>query len=173
MKKKDIIIQLLKEKYAHVKAMNRLLLQNASALEAKDTTIVNLANQVRDLIAENHKLQDAVLPTPYQVVGSAYEEGQTFLYVYSHADSSFVRYVVDHARRPLLKVPVKFGPDRDVIRGGIYIQESAPRTGKTQRANSWKSKRPENRRIVDGDPDEAERLANLGHDVVLNIVPGQ
>lgn len=175
MKKSKIIIQLLKEKYEMNANWDRSLRQDLEAKRNKDAAIMNLTNQVLGLTAENRELQDAVLPTPYQVVGTAFEDGKVTLYIYSHSNSSISRYVME--KHPLtkvpIKVPVKFGPDKDVIRGSVHIQQSAPRTGKTKRAESWLGVDPENRRIVDGNRKEAERLANQGFDVILNLLPGE
>lgn len=66
----------------------------------------------------------------------------------------------------------KFEPPLDVPRGAVLIQQSPPRTGKTVRANAWMAKDPDYRRVVDGDRKEAERLANNGYSVVLNLLPG-
>lgn len=66
----------------------------------------------------------------------------------------------------------KFKAPRTVPVGNVTIQQSPPRTGKTIRAEAWKAKDPENRRVVDGDRKEADRLAAEGYDVMLNLLPG-
>lgn len=58
--------------------------------------------------------------------------------------------------------------------GEIIIQQSGPRTGKSERARKWEAKDPENRRVVDGDETFAYILANseLKPAVCLNLLPG-
>ena len=45
--------------------------------------------------------------------------------------------------------------------GQVFEQIGPSASGKTTRANAWMAKDPDNRRVVDGDRDEAQRLANL------------
>lgn len=54
--------------------------------------------------------------------------------------------------------------------GKVFEQIGPSGSGKTTRANIWMAKDPDNRRVVDGDRDEAQRLANQGYSVVLNLL---
>jgi hypothetical protein len=57
-------------------------------------------------------------------------------------------------------------------RGEVFVQQSGPRTGKSVRARKWQSKDPSSRMVVDGNWMEAQRLADVGFAVVLNLLPG-
>lgn len=67
---------------------------------------------------------------------------------------------------------VKNEPPLKVPRGKVFEQVGPAMSGKTVRANAWMEKDPGNRRVVDGDKKEAQRLANQGFAVVLNLLPG-
>ena len=67
---------------------------------------------------------------------------------------------------------VKYELPRKIPRGQITEQVGPARTGKTERANAWMADDPENRRVVDGDRKEAQRLADQGYAVILNLLPG-
>lgn len=66
----------------------------------------------------------------------------------------------------------KFQPAELVPRGDIIEDIGGPMTGKTTRAGAWEAEDPENRRVVDGDRKEANRLADQGYDVYLTLLPG-
>lgn len=67
---------------------------------------------------------------------------------------------------------VKYELPLEIPRGEITEQVGPAQTGKTERANMWMAEDPENRRVVDGDRKEAQRLADQGYAVILNLLPG-
>lgn len=84
-------------------------------------------------------------------------------------EEKFTRSIKE--QNDLVKRQVKFSNDLVLPRGLILEVVGESRSGKTDRAESWMSKDPENRRVVDLDREEAERLAAQGYDVVLNLIP--
>ena len=84
-------------------------------------------------------------------------------------EEKFTRSVKE--QNDLVKRQVKFSNDLVLPRGLILEVIGEVGSGKTARAESWMSKDPENRRVVDLDREEAERLTAQGYDVVLNLFP--
>ena len=74
------------------------------------------------------------------------------------------------ADQDLVTRQVKNEPPLKVPRGKIVEQVGPAMSGKTLRANAWMAEDPGNRRVVDGDRDEVQRLANEGYSVVLNLL---
>lgn len=56
--------------------------------------------------------------------------------------------------------------------GAIYIQQGPARSGKTATAEKWRRAAPACRKVVEGNRKEAQRLADDGYAVVLNLLPG-
>lgn len=171
MKKNKIIAKLVEEVFNLNKDVDRLEKEQRSAIDRRDARIHELEIESRaahDQTASIFKdFND--LNEQWQATCAERDQAKTRLAIYEQLFASTIGIIQPNVddrviRERLWQEPIA------VPKGTLIIQAGPPRSGKTARAKRWWEFDPHERRIIDGDRAEADRLINQGYDVVLNAM---